>query len=399
MGGGLTRSLGFLFAILTIRQVHLLYTHGEKRLVLSTILYGALTSLTHPGATWFTLYSVAILFLFYGRNRLSFYKSLIASVGVLAVTAPWWGIIYALHGFTPLLSAFHTDYHSWYSWIPLIFFDFSSEPYLPIMAIMGFLGMYACFVENEFFLPTWLATVLILDPRGAIGYTTVPPLAMLAAIGAVKVILPGMESLKRDRRLHRNGGEQPLNDSDAIWRGYFERPISKPILGMLLIYGTISAFGFPSSYESSLYTLPRQERDAMQWVASNTPESSRFVIVSSNRPGRDAASEWFPVLAQRTSLATFQGYEWLPDNQFYRHLSLYHALQNCANEDIACLDHWSTQSGSAFTHVYISRDCCLSLRRSLQASPHYESIYDGPGATIFVHESSLARKSRSDTYH
>jgi hypothetical protein len=125
----------------------------------------------------------------------------------------------------------------------------------------------------------------------------------------------------------------------------------------------------------------------MRWVAANTPRTSTVAVLN-GAPlwfGLDAATEWFPVLAQRPSVATPQGYEWLPGGQFLRRGTLYDSLHVCLKADVTCLERWTAKSGSGFTHVYlVGRGCCAPLRASLLASPHYALVHDDAGGTIFA---------------
>lgn len=77
--------------------------------------------------------------------------------------------------------------------------------------------------------------------------------------------------------------------------------------------------------------LPAAEREAMRWVSANTPPDSRFLVRAFSPLwfGLDPSSEWFPVLAQRQSIATVQAYEWLPHDQFYHRADVYNALHAC----------------------------------------------------------------------
>jgi hypothetical protein len=149
--------------------------------------------------------------------------------------------------------------------------------------------------------------------------------------------------------------------------------------------------------ERLLGALSLDEREAMLWVARHTPTTSRFLVVTKYGFWEDRISEWFPVLAERLSLATVQGYEWIP-NAFYQRWKRFDALQDCATQDVSCLERWGTQSDVSFTHVYIRKgmgeldffkneieQCCGWLERSLKSSPHYQVVYDGAGATVYAH--------------
>ena len=137
---------------------------------------------------------------------------------------------------------------------------------------------------------------------------------------------------------------------------------------------------------ATLTSVSGAERDAMRWVARNTPPESRFFVVPETGWPNDKVAEWFPVLAQRQSVATVQGTEWLPNGAFARSVGLYPPAQACGRTS-ACLDRWAAVSRAPFTHVFVPRApggaCCRRLSESLRADPRYARVVDGPGAEIF----------------
>src|SRR3546814_13784021 len=65
--------------------------------------------------------------------------------------------------------------------------------------------------------------------------------------------------------------------------------------------------------------LPEDEREAMAWVAVETPEDSRFALITdATRWSSDRSAEWFPYLTDRVSVATVQGLEWVTGDAFDR---------------------------------------------------------------------------------
>ncbi|HVX30210.1 MAG TPA: glycosyltransferase family 39 protein, partial [Nitrolancea sp.] len=70
MGGGLTRSIGFFFAIIAIWQAYRLYTQRSRTTLILTALFGALACLSHLEMGMFVAFSAALLFVLYGRNRI-----------------------------------------------------------------------------------------------------------------------------------------------------------------------------------------------------------------------------------------------------------------------------------------------------------------------------------------
>ncbi|HEU4758434.1 MAG TPA: hypothetical protein VFT91_00495 [Dehalococcoidia bacterium] len=448
VGGGLTRSLGFLLALLALHQGYLLYTRRRTRFVLTTAALASLAILSHLEMGWLVAYSLALFLVAFGRDARSVRHSVLLAALVLVMTAPWWATVIARYGAGPLLSAAQAGGHTWYSWglARLIRFDFTEEPFLPLLAALGLLGVLACLADRRFLLPAWLAAMFILDPRKA-STNAMVPLAMLIAIGVTSVLLRrpnsgaddegagmpdpvrgawpplvstfsllaawlaamlvvdprrGLTSamvllgmlvavgLVANALLPRTGkGTDDDPDGSAWPRRELRGPWPPLALGLLLVYAAVSAIGTSANASSPLHALSPGNREAMAWVAADTAPTSRFLVVKgSGSPWTDAASEWFPALAQRVSVATVQGYEWLGKGEYERQQARYEGLQMCARRSAGCLRAWARKEGAVFTHVYLPKgeggDCCAPLRRSLRASPLYRLVYDGPGATVFA---------------
>jgi hypothetical protein len=136
-----------------------------------------------------------------------------------------------------------------------------------------------------------------------------------------------------------------------------------------------------------MVALSAHQREAMAWVARNTPEDSTFLIVSGDQWALDRAGEWFPVLARRTSVATVQGSEWLGLDEFVRRIELHRRAERCGAQDPGCLQVLLDE-GAAFTHVYLaglrSPRCCAELSTGLRADPRYTLLYDSPSAEMFT---------------
>ena len=131
----------------------------------------------------------------------------------------------------------------------------------------------------------------------------------------------------------------------------------------------------------------------MQWARQNTPTDARFVIVTELPWERDYVSEWFPVIAERHSLATVQGTEWDGLDAFLRRLAEHRQLQRCADLTDACIRDWFSRWDESPAYVFITAgetagpssasDCCAALRQTLRDAFDYRVVYEGTGATIF----------------
>jgi len=381
VGGGLTRSFGYLFAILTLYQAHALYTTSKKRHIFTTILFASLSILSHPGTAWFTVYSAGVLFLFYRRHsKAGLRKSLLVIAGVLAMTAPWWATLVNRYGLSVMLYPYQTESFSLASLLTPFTFLYTNEPLLDILAVTGLLGLLVCLRERAYLLPVWLVSVFIFEPRLGATYSVVP-MAMLVGAGVYKVILPALSA-----PLTPQPWGEPYSPKVG-GRG----ALPKIAFGYLLLYALISAYLAPN-YNA----VSNDQYKAMQWIEANTPEASQFVVVSGEEKyGIDYVAEWFPTLSRRSSLTTPQGHEWLPNHEFTRRVQAHTELQACANDDAACLKIWAERAGITFTHIYIPRydsDCyakeCDQLEPSLKSSPNYDLIYEGAGGIIFAAKST-----------
>jgi hypothetical protein len=242
-------------------------------------------------------------------------------------------------------------------------FDFTEEFYLPVIAVLGLVGLFAALGRRELFLPLWVTTPLLLEPRSAPQFMVIP-LAMLAGIGLVEVLLSGL-----------------LQAGTPV-----KAPAAKVVAGFLIylfIYCLFSAYlvGFRIA---RFNTLKPAEREALAWVRSNTPAESRFLILSGGGPVSDPLAEWFPALSGRASLNTVFGMEWLPGRSFGLEIEKYNALQDCLNRDAACLQNWSRRYETRFSHVLVRKEADgAALIDFLKIDSGYSLIYEDPELAIF----------------
>ena len=384
MGGGLTRAPGFLFALLMLRQAYLMFTRGARRDVVLTGVLGSLLVLSHSEITWFAVYTAVLMFLFFGRTRRALVGALAVGAIVVVLSAPWWASVIHHHGTGPFLDAAAGGGYGNFSWFPAKTFLFTDEPFLPILAALGLLGAFASIAEGTLFLPVWLGSIFLINPRNPETPATVP-LAMLVAVALCRLIVPRLTAMAGSRTATR----------PEVRRGV--APPDRPLTSLLryaavwLLLAYVAGYAFSGSHSamrwnSSFRALSPGERSAMAWVAANTPDSSRFLVLDAGAPwfGLDPASEWLPALTGRTSVATVQGYEWLPGRQFYSRIRRYQALHSCATrEGVACIERWLTKA-PPIDFVYLhDESCCSTLVSSLRASPSYVPVYEQQGTVVF----------------
>jgi hypothetical protein len=163
-----------------------------------------------------------------------------------------------------------------------------------------------------------------------------------------------------------------------------------PLLLVAYLVGYESMSAWRAAHDPILRPLARQDRDAMRWIADNTSPTSAFAVMTGGPFSTDSVSEWFPVLSRRISVATVQGYEWLPGRQFERRWERYDALQDCAKRDVECLRAWARHEHVAVTHVYLRNGCCQTLQHTLEHSADYRQTYSQAGSFVYEHTVSAS---------
>src|SRR6185503_17313724 len=155
MGGGLTRSPGQFFMLLTLAMVIRLYEENRRADIFWAGLFGGLAVMSHPEAAVHTAVSVIFLWIMLSRSRTAFIHSLFVGALVLLVSAPWWAAVIHYHGMGPLLNAAQTG-KNLLAVFHLLFFVFTDEPYATVIAVLGLIGLGHRLIQRDYLLPLWL---------------------------------------------------------------------------------------------------------------------------------------------------------------------------------------------------------------------------------------------------
>jgi hypothetical protein len=378
VGGGLTRSPAWLFSLGTLYFGEKLFRKQQKRDMVLTALLAALTILTHPGVAWFTLYSTGVMFFFRGKKSTTglLQTSVVAALAAL-FSAAWWLPTILKHGITIYGRPFQTVNYSFSAFLLPFTFLFTNEPFLDILAWIGLIGTILAIRDREYYLVGWAAAVFLMDPRLSPMYVSVP-FALLVGKGFDQGLVP----------LFRDPGSRGRSGAAA------HQPRQQLLLGVfsvfLCFYLTAAAFLAPD-YQH----LNEIQLQSLKWVEEHTPSGSNFIVLTGSPAyGTDYVSEWFPALASRRSLATPQGAEWLPGQEFMERVSSHQELQTCARKGLACLESWEEARGEAsgyvYGYVYLSKKSLREegipaelMLRELTDSEQYLKIYENQAAVIF----------------
>ncbi len=384
MGGGISRSLGLLFSILTVWAACRLYRKLEIRYLLATAVLGSLAVLSHPEAAIHTAAIALLFFLFWGRNKKGLIFSLVTALLVLGFTAPWWVRVVALHGLGPILAASRTGGYSLDILLSFVQLNTTNEIFLTFMGCFAVLGLFIELARRKLVLPAWLLVVIFSEPRSAPLYIT-PCLAMFAGIALNDLIFPGIN-------FSELGSKYNLSESNSAWaETLLVGRTAKILFVCLLAYFVMTAFA-SSSIENRSLVLSQSDLKAFDWIKGNISSGNNFAVFTGNSPLEDPVAEWFPALTDQTSIGTVQGYEWDPTRNFNSVLSASEALQLCIFQSMDCITAWAKRTGHRFDFVYFSKipienrvggnQITIPLEQSLLDSGRYQKIYDTQDVSI-----------------
>jgi len=336
MGGGVTRSFGQLFFILTVLFAFRLFNKRSRKLLLPLIFSSTLLVFSHPEAALHAIAICLLIFLLFGRDRQSLFYALITSGGVFVLTAIWWLPVIQHFGMEPFLSAGRTG---WQDTFRSLYFltSFSNEPAITFVMVLAFIGISSEIVQKKYFLPIFFVLPFVAEPRNAANISLLA-LSLLASQGFCDVIIPGLDLLK-------NSTEKSLS---SYHNNFYTLII---FVGIYLFIGMLY---FDTNLATKRVTQPNQE--AFEWIKTNTPENSRFIFITGNLDVfSDWTQEWFPALTDRVSVTTVQGWEWIDGKNFLKRVHTSQDFQHCISEDspLTCIETKTREQNLEYNYIFI----------------------------------------------
>jgi hypothetical protein len=390
-GGGITRTLGQVFALLALRQLVLQFRHPRSRHMIGAVICSALTALSHPESALLLAVSAPLLMLSYGRTFAGFRSVLLVGTGTLLFTSPWWLAMLRRYGIETYTGAGSTSNGVEFAVLGSSAGGAESAALVGLLCIL--LVTVAWLASRRLFLAAWLVVVLLLS-RNSLMYPA-PPAAMLLGLGFSRLLSPLLRNAHVALTLNR----------------LLPDPFSRNAAGFMLVLAILGVALYSPlvSLQAPMPILPKEERQAMAWIAANTPSAAAFLVLTT-RPERstvDPTGDWFAALSGRVGLAPPQGTEWL--GRFQAVEQSYAALQRCRSLDSDCLERWAGEQGLAFEYVYVPaavpqsdekastrQSCCYPLLASLVTDPDYRLVFEGTGASVFE-RTALGRHEYSHT--
>lgn len=376
MGGGITRSLGYLFALLAL----LFFYRALQKNRINVDLFAAgffsgLTLLSHPVAALFLIFTIGVICIYCWPINL--FK--LVGVGFLALllSAPWWVTVLSSHGLSPYLGASNTGHLNWFEAKYLITqnFEFENRLFLALVSMLGILGLFGEPRKRALFMGVYVLGGYLAIPRGGVDLLTVF-LAMLAASGFSVVI----NSWQKFPNADKSAGDTPFY---LITR-------SRVLLIYLVIYTFIGAYTYKYVDSKLDLRISPDDLQAMNWIVENTDQDAIFLHIPSSESHRnwpnDYIGEWLPAITERENLSTVQGYEWLPEI-FADKVEQYLFLRSCPRYGISCIEDWQVSNGYHADYLYINTlETPDLLVNNILSSPGYELVFTSGSVTVIKSE-------------
>ncbi|MFC6757201.1 MULTISPECIES: hypothetical protein [Haloarcula] len=148
-----------------------------------------------------------------------------------------------------------------------------------------------------------------------------------------------------------------------------------------------------STYSPLPVYADAEDRTAMDWIEAETAADAQVAVVG-------GASEWFPYLANRTSVIVKYGTEWSGQETFTRHESAQHELRSCWNAscvNATLVDH---EFAAEVDYLYVPYGGFMSgrsgasispaLHESLRSSEQFSRVYRNSGVGVYEYNLTAA---------
>ncbi|MBI5951996.1 MAG: glycosyltransferase family 39 protein [Chloroflexi bacterium] len=305
-GGGLSRSPGFLFTVLSLYFLLLYQRKGAKLYPAFAAVALGLVFMSH--LEW-ALIAVASIFVFVlAKGNEGFKKKifdlLTLGFGAALVSMPWWGTAVYRFGITPFVEAWNVAEMDTSQFVEKFLAGsmFSvnvltvEDYFLPFFGMIGF--VFALFYRRNLLLPVWLLGTYIVAPKNS-PISGLAPLVILIAIG-----LRSLDDILF--YLLSQVGKKP-----SLTGSLSKIPFSVIYLLAIIILAAQHLVGKPM-----LKAIKPVERSAMEYIEKNTSPDAEFVVLTPFDWHSADVAEWFPYLTKRRSLTTPQGLEWVSASEF-----------------------------------------------------------------------------------
>ena len=365
--GGIVRAPAFavMMAGLVV-GVKLFRTHRRRWLVAAVGCF-ALTTLSHPVSAAFLGFSYLVFFAVFDRTPRGFGYGAVVAVGGLVLVGPWLLTVVSRHGIDVFVQASSTHGGLGLKPLQLVTFWYNPKFAFPsVWAVFVLVGGWYLLADRSYPLLVWLGLSMLFFPR-----------RMAMVVGVLVAAVGVCRAARATQRMRTR-----VSPSVPI------RPATVLVV-VLCLYaagtGSVYAANYPGIDGPSATQMYVDDDDieAMEWVATNTPESASFAVVGDT-------AEWFPLFAKHTSVLTYRGAEWLDGEDQNERMRAIGAVAAC--DDAACLTDRLAAADRAPDYLYLSADSysanydvraqSTAMRPSLVRSARYEIVFENDGALV-----------------
>jgi hypothetical protein len=308
--GGTVRTASVVVSLFALVTLHAAFRSMSRIAWSGATLLGSITVASHPITALFYLSGALGLFAQYGREKEAIKYSLGASIAAFLLTSPWWFTAVNYHGIETVLSA--TGTHGGLGQGPSvsILIDRVSPIYSDIFVLFTVIGVLVAAIRNDISLLIWLILTAALTTRAR--YVAIPTGLALASVLWLFVAPPV-------RRLVAGAGDFTVSNIQVA--GYV-------LAACFLFAVVVPTVTVGTSYVQKppegkmVVTLDHEIVTAADWAEKNTGPRTEYVVVSD-------AAEWWPYLADRTTVIMPWGAEWLGQDIRSKHLRYRDRLNAC----------------------------------------------------------------------
>lgn len=394
-GGGTVRSPAVLFLVAGLYAGVRLFKTGDRRWVVAgAVLYG-LTMLTHPVQMTYFGISYLVLFVAFDPSVRGLLNGAGVAVGGAIIGAPWWLYVFRTYGLDPILSAssthgglFESDFETILN--SVVFFHDAGYPSETLIGFLVLAGAIYALSNRRYVLPVWFAVTAVVITQRRFAYI---PGAMLIGMVVAGAVIPWLADVITEWRERRDveGGRGPSDQQTAsssgtarssaragsAWDGSRDVVTAVALAALVLTttwFGALYVAGDPPGEDRTPMGAYVDDDDieAMEWVAAETPPDAQFAVTG-------GAAEWFPFVAERTSLVGWWGVEWTTPEQYDRQRTLHGELSAC--EEAACVNGTLDDTDLDPDYVYLQSPDD-GMRDSMLESDRYELAYENEDTMI-----------------
>jgi hypothetical protein len=373
--GGAVRTLAFFLTVCGLYAGYRLFCDGDRRWVFPAAILFGLVVLTHP--LYPVLFGFSLLYFYLARDRSLRGLALGAGVagGGVALAAPWWLTVGVRHGFGVFArtAGSRLAIGQGLIWFPTNFAYLPETRFLALWHVLLVLGALYFLAHRRYFLVGWLAAVALAypEPRFLL-FVGAFPISAFVFEGFLPALTGDVDGggdagTGTDGDGESGAGGRLVGSLNRLWswgRGSNperrDRAVALAVLSVLALYGLTTGALYAANYEP----IPERPLDrlladplpayvdgadvrAMNWVGRNTPTDARFLVAGD-------AAEWFPLLANRTSVASPWGAEWLPPPRRTEQIEQYRAAAECRTE--SCLTDVLDRTAPSPEYLYVPRE-------------------------------------------